>query len=104
MFVPPLSKRQRRQSFIHRRQKHRVSKRERERGRAKSTKTSSGVLTTTTRVYSVLERICYVYIYIYLSNCLKVVWKLSVPEYILTLKIDSTALVLPQYERGTLIP
>ena len=29
-------------------------------------------------------------IYIYLGNCLKVVWKLSVPEYILTLKIDST--------------
>ena len=27
---------------------------------------------------------------IYLSSCLKVVWKLSVPEYILTLKIDST--------------
>ena len=33
--------------------------------------------------------------YICLSSCLKVVWKLSVPEYILTLKIDSTASVLP---------
>ena len=42
--------------------------------------------------------------YIYLRSCLKVVWKLSVPEYILTLKIDSTASVLPQYERCTLIP
>ena len=35
------------------------------------------------------------FVYIYLRNCLKVVWKLSVPEYILTLKIDSTASVLP---------
>ena len=38
--------------------------------------------------------------YIYLPNCLKVVWKLSVPEYILTLKIDSTALVLALVLRG----
>ena len=33
--------------------------------------------------------------YIYLPNCLKVVFNLSVPEYILTLKIDSIASVLP---------
>jgi hypothetical protein len=35
------------------------------------------------------------YIYICLSSCLFVVWKLSVPYYILTLKTRGTALELP---------
>ena len=40
------------------------------------------------------------YLYIYPSSCLIFVFKLSVPEYILTLKIDSTALVLALVLRG----
>ena len=35
--------------------------------------------------------------FIYLRSCLKVVLKLSVPEYILTFQTGSTAFVLPQY-------
>ena len=39
-------------------------------------------------------------IYIYLRNCLKVVWKLSVPEYILTLKNKGYCLSTALVRRG----
>jgi hypothetical protein len=43
--------------------------------------------------YALRKNIC-------LSNCLFVVWKLSVPEYILTLKTRGTPLVLALVRRG----